>query len=85
MFVADGAQVDWFVNADITSITTPIKVDILEKMLIDTKYDKQKTQYLVDRFKNGFDIGYRGPTIRQDLSNNIPIVWEPRLTCGTRS
>ena len=39
---------------------------------METNYDKEKTKLLVDGFKEGFDIGYRGPMKRQDSSNNLP-------------
>ena len=42
-------------------------------MLKATHYDHHKTKYLIDGFRNGFDIGYRGPVDRRDISNNIPI------------
>ena len=48
-------------------------MEVLEDLLNKFSYDKQKTQYSVDGFKNGFDIGYRGPQNRKDISANIPI------------
>ena len=62
-----------FSNFDLNNIITPIKVEQLEKLLRETNYDEEKTDYLVNGFKNGFDIGYRGPTDRQDTSDNIPL------------
>ena len=32
-----------------------------------------KSSYLVNGFTNGFDLGYRGPEDRRDLSENIPL------------
>ena len=62
-----------FNNPDLNSIVTPIKVDVLHRFLRDSNYDEQKTKFLIDGFTNGFDLGYRGPTNRRDLSDNIPI------------
>ena len=45
----------------------------LKRLLLDSAYDVEKTDYLVKGFSNGFDIGYRGPVNRCDLSENIPI------------
>ena len=56
-----------------TNIITPVKADILEELLIESNYDKVETQFLVEGFRHGFDIGYRGPEKRRDLSDNIPI------------
>ena len=51
-----------------------MNVDTLEKLLKKTHYDPEETKFLVDGFKNGFDIGYEGPHNRQDTSNNIPFL-----------
>ena len=49
---------------------TPVNVDELEKLLIQTNYNKEKTEFLVKGFKEGFDLGYRGPEeIKQESSN----------------
>ena len=37
-----------------------MKVKTLHQLLIETKYDKRKTDYLIQGFTKGFDIGYRG-------------------------
>ena len=58
---------------DITNICTPIDPDKLKFLLEEANYDKVKTRFLVDGFKFGFDIGYRGPQNRQDLADNLPI------------
>ena len=41
-------------------------------MLIDSKYDREKTEFLLDGITNGFDLGYRGPQNRCDTSANLP-------------
>ena len=61
-----------FENLNMKDIITPIRVDILEKLLKESKYDEAETRYLVDGFKNGFDIEYNGPEERRDYSKNIP-------------
>lgn len=40
---------------------------------METNYDKQKTEYIIDGFKYGFSIHYIGPTNRRDTSNNLKI------------
>ena len=54
-------------------IVMPVNTHVLEELLIQSNYDAQLTDELVRGFRGGFDIGYRGPLERQDLSNNIPI------------
>ena len=58
-------------------VVTPIKVDRYAQLLQESQFDKEKAQILITGFKKGFDIGYRGPVMRKDTSQNIP------LTIGT--
>ena len=58
---------------DLNEINTPIRVDRLGELLERSGYDEQKTQFLVNGFKNRFDTGYRGPEEWLNLSRNIPI------------
>ena len=60
-------------HEDLDQIVTPIKVQVLQQLLEESKYDEIKTKELVDGFTWGFDMGYRGPVSRTDVSNNIPI------------
>ena len=42
----------------------------LENLLHQSQYDEQKTQYLIQGFTNGFDLGYRGDrTVRRSAPN----------------
>ena len=43
----------------------------LEELLKETNYDQEKTKYLVEGFKNGFDLGYRGPQDVKLTSKNL--------------
>ena len=47
-------------NYDIQSVITPVKHQVLEQLLTETRYDKDKTRKLVNGFKHGFEIGYEG-------------------------
>ena len=67
-----GAQRDSLFN-----IVTPIKIPALKRYLELSKFDKHKTEQLVQGFTHGFDIGYRGPHQRRDFAPNLP------LTVGT--
>ena len=60
-------------NWNLHDVVTPIKVDVYHKLLQESGFDKEKTRYLVQGFKQGFDIGYQGPQIRRDSASNIPI------------
>lgn len=60
-------------NPDLTSLITPIDVRQYEKLLNESNFDPVKTEALVDGFSNGFDIGYRGPEVRQTEANNLKL------------
>ena len=54
------------------NIYTPVNVNRLEELLLEIQYPAEKTAFLIDSFRNGFDLGYDGPMNRQDYSNNLP-------------
>ena len=70
-------------NKDLQNIITPVNVKQLEALLNETGYEKKKTEYLVQGFSNGFDLGYRGKmeNIQQKAPNlkftigNKTILW----------
>ena len=41
-------------------------------MLAQTEYDKEKSKFLINGFRNGFSLNYQGPKICTDESKNIP-------------
>ena len=77
--MADKDEILEYTNSNISDIITPVNPDVLLDLLTVSNYDAIKTKYLVDGFRYGFSIGYRGPTNRQDVSKNIP------LTIGTKA
>lgn len=60
----------WFENYDLETIVTPVRTDMLEKLLVESDYPRDKTKFLVEGFKSGFKLGYKGPTDRQTFSRN---------------
>ena len=70
--MSDETMVENAINHDLDHVVTPVKLDILEQMLVQTGYDQQETDYLVNGFKEGFDLEYQGPRDRRDESDNIP-------------
>ena len=62
--IFDGFSITEYYNYDLDNIVSPVKPNELEKLLVETNYDKRKTKYLVDGFTNGFDLGYEGPVNR---------------------
>ena len=61
-----------FENLDLNTISTPVNVTALKKLLVKSNYDVEKTKKILDGFENGFDIQYEGPIDRQDTTPNIP-------------
>ena len=52
------------------NLVTPVRVNELRKLQLESKYDKEKTAFLVDGFTNGFNLEYDGPrNIRQESTN----------------
>ena len=47
-------------NYDLHSVTTPVDADKLEKLLIEADYDRNETKFVIDGFRNGFDLGFKG-------------------------
>ena len=72
-----GERPKFFENFNLTDIVTPIKIDRFEELMKASGYEESKIKFLIDGFKNGFDIGYEGPMNRRAVSKNIPI--DPKL------
>ena len=50
---------------------TPVRIDQLKQILEETEYPAEKTQYLIQSFSKGFDLGYHGPEDVQKYSPNL--------------
>ena len=61
------------VNRDLQNIVTLVNVERLESLLFESNYNNREIDFLVSRFKNGFDLNYQGPWQRKDTSRNLPI------------
>ena len=61
----------WHQNLNVDKITTPVKADILKKLLKESNYPDDKTEFLVKGFREGFLLGYEGPRvdIRREAKN----------------
>ena len=67
MFITGNPAVETvleFENFNIQNIVMPINTVEFENLLKKHKYDKNKTQFLIQGFKEGFDIVYQGPAAR---------------------
>ena len=57
---------------DWQNIVTPVKIQVLTKMLKEANYNPKHIHHLSQGFTEGFDLGYRGPMKRHDTSDNLP-------------
>ena len=60
-------------NTDLDNIITPVNAQNFEQLLNECNYDPKKTQYLVNGFINGFDIGYKGSTKVRRFAPNLKL------------
>ena len=58
-------------NLDLVNLVTPVNADKLEQFLHESSYDPVKTQFLVEGFRKGFDLGYRGRRDVKITSHNL--------------
>ena len=59
------------------NVITPVCVDKYERLLRISNYYRRKSKFLVDGFRNGFSLGYRGKT---DIRRTAPNL---KLTVGS--
>ena len=71
-----------FVSLDLENVVTPVDPERLEQLLDESGYDKEKSAFLVNSFKEGFSIGYEGnmevkktaPNLKLRIGNET-ILW----------
>ena len=61
----------YFENFNITDVVTPVNHVILQKLLEQAEYCRTKTKFLVKGFREGFSIGYKGPTDAARFAPNL--------------
>ena len=66
-------KADYYENFDLENIITPVNYKILHEVLTEAKYDEDKTRFLVEGFRRGFSIEYKGPKIIQQEAPNLKI------------
>ena len=59
-------------NTDLDHITTPINVPQFGRLLKESGFPEADAEFLIRGFTDGFDLGYQGPSDRQDVSENLP-------------
>ena len=54
-------------------MVTPVKVGVFRRLLLQSKYDRRETRFLVNSFRKGFDIGYRGDSAVSRKAPNLKL------------
>ena len=61
---------EFYSKFDLENLITPVNIQAYERLLYEVNYDPKEINFLVDGFKNGFDLGYRGdPNIKKTSPN----------------
>lgn len=71
-------------NPDLNSLVTPLDVNAYHKLLVESNYPQDKLEPLVNGFKFGFDLAYRGPTDVRLEANNRSLGLEINWCYGTK-
>ena len=60
-------------NFDLDSVVTPVDADRFKQLLIQSKFDKKKTEIIYSGFKRGFDLGYQGDKFVRLTAANLKL------------
>ena len=71
LFTLANPEVLQYSNLDLENVISPVNYSNLESLLKESAYDPVETAFLVDGFKNGFDLGYRGEDKPKIESKNL--------------
>ena len=71
MIILDMQEALYYENFDLSTIKTPVDVATFERLLVESSYDAKETEFLVNGFKHGFNIGYEGPQEVKITSPNL--------------
>ena len=75
-------EVTWCENYDLTNIVTPLDIVNYKNLLVESGYNLEKTQFLVNGFTNSFAIGFQGNS--KDMPIILKLEWGHILTFGRR-
>ena len=67
------SSIDYFENFNLSSVQTPVDYYKLEQLLRKTNYDRRESEWLVDSFEHGFELGYEGDREVRKYSPNLKL------------
>ena len=60
----------YYENFNLSTVVTPVNIEAYENILKQANYDSNETEFLVNSFKFGFPLNYKGNTkVRQRAPN----------------
>ena len=62
-----------FSNFDLQSVVTPVRVEMFQSLLTEAGYSARKTRFLINGFRNGFSLNYRGNKHVRIFSENLKL------------
>ena len=69
----DAREILFYENFDLETIQTPVDADRFESLLMQANYPEEKTQFLIDGFRNGFTLGYNNKNKVRMKSPNLKL------------
>ena len=60
-------------NFDLETVVTPVNVNVYESLLMEAGYDSKKRQFLVNSFREGFLLQYKGKENMQITAHNLKL------------
>ena len=72
-FVRNDKEVLYYTNFDLQNLVTPVNADVLERLLLQSNYDRKKSAKIVKGFRTGFSLGYRGPKCVKLTAPNLKL------------
>ena len=61
----------YYQNFDLDSIVTPVNLVKLNELLLESGYNNEKREFLVEGFTNGFPLGYTNTKKVKVTSKNL--------------
>ena len=66
-------EVLWYENFNIDRIFTPVNTTRLNELLVETKYNDDKRRYLVEGFRNRFELKFQGNRQVKQTAPNLKL------------
>ena len=64
-------EVMWNVNHDMDNIVTPVDAEGFDELLRDAGYEDDKRNFVIQGFKEGFELNYEGDRQVKRMSKNL--------------